>query len=156
MAVKEKVGADRSDMPANRLKLIHTGKVLKDDSTVEENGIKEGEFLVCMVTKDAPAPRPAAAAAAPAPAPAPTPTHVSAPAPAQSIPPSTGAAPPAQPAVEISPETVAMLTMMGNLSIAFNFALYYSYRINHKFRKVSPRLRRDTLLQLPGVTATSL
>lgn len=132
MAVKEKVGAERSDMPANRLKLIHTGKVLKDDSTVEENGIKEGEFLVCMVTKDAPAPRPATAAAA-APAPAPTPTHVSAPAPVQSTPPSTGAAPSAQPAVEISPETVAMLTMMGNLSIIYNFALCYSCRFNHEF-----------------------
>ncbi len=120
MTVKEKVGAGRSDMPASRLKLIHTGKVLKDDSTVEENGIKEGEFLVCMVTKDAPAPRPPAAAAAPAAGPALVPTHVSTPAQVQSTLPSAGAAPTAQPAVEISAETVAMLTAMGKRSIDYH------------------------------------
>ena len=29
-------------------KLIYAGRVLKDESTIAENGVKEGTFLVCM------------------------------------------------------------------------------------------------------------
>ena len=50
--MKEKIFAERSDFVVDRQKLIHSGKVLKDTSTVEEIGIKESEFLVCMVTKE--------------------------------------------------------------------------------------------------------
>jgi UV excision repair protein RAD23 len=50
--LKEKIFAERSDFVVDRQKLIHSGKVLKDTSTVEEIGIKESEFLVCMVTKE--------------------------------------------------------------------------------------------------------
>lgn len=39
------------EFPAAQLKLIHSGQILKDDSTLEEYKIKEDEFLVCMVTK---------------------------------------------------------------------------------------------------------
>jgi UV excision repair protein RAD23 len=36
---------------ASLQKLIHAGKVLKDESTLEESGVKDGTFLVCMVSK---------------------------------------------------------------------------------------------------------
>lgn len=40
-----------AEFPAAQLKLIHSGQILKDDSTLAEYKIKEEEFLVCMVTK---------------------------------------------------------------------------------------------------------
>ena len=51
------------------MKLIHSGKVLKDDQTIESCGIKPNDFLVVMVTK----PKKTAAAAPKTPAPAPAP-----------------------------------------------------------------------------------
>lgn len=51
--VKEKVEALKSDLPASRQKLIHAGKVLKDESVLGETGITENDFIVCMVTKEA-------------------------------------------------------------------------------------------------------
>jgi hypothetical protein len=32
------------------MKLISTGKVLADDTTLEAAGVKENDFIVCMVT----------------------------------------------------------------------------------------------------------
>mmetsp|Transcript_26119 Transcript_26119/g.36821 ORF Transcript_26119/g.36821 Transcript_26119/m.36821 type:complete len:428 (-) Transcript_26119:162-1445(-) len=67
------------------MKLIHSGKVLKDDQTIEGCNIKENDFLVVMVTKAkkaAAAPKPAATPA-PAPAAAATPAT---PAPAAATP----------------------------------------------------------------------
>ena len=59
------------------MKLIHSGKVLKDDAIIEGCGIKPNDFLVVMVTKakkaaaaPAPAPTPAAATEPKTPAPA--------------------------------------------------------------------------------------
>lgn len=73
------------------LKLIYTGKVLKDDQTVSQAGIKEGGFIVVMVTKKK------EQAAAPAPAPAPSAAPAAAAAPAQPVGPPASAAPaPAQ------------------------------------------------------------
>jgi len=67
--VKGIIELTNSDLLASNLKLIHSGKVLKDDATVESCGIKPNDFLVVMVTKAkkaaAPkAPVPAAATAA--------------------------------------------------------------------------------------------
>jgi UV excision repair protein RAD23 len=46
-------------------RLIHAGKVLKDEQTMTEAGVKEGTFLVCMVSKPkAAAPAPVSAARA--------------------------------------------------------------------------------------------
>lgn len=45
------IEATNAEFPAAQLKLIHSGKILKDESTLEEYKIKENEFLVCMVTK---------------------------------------------------------------------------------------------------------
>ncbi|KAH8076963.1 hypothetical protein JL720_10262 [Aureococcus anophagefferens] len=74
------------------MKLIHSGKVLKDEDTLADKGVTEQSFLVCMVTKpkrrrqargaraapprrQAPPPStPAPSAPAPTPAPAPAET----------------------------------------------------------------------------------
>ena len=32
---------------------MHAGKVLNDSATLESSGIKENDFIVCMVTKEA-------------------------------------------------------------------------------------------------------
>lgn len=49
--VKGVIEQQNAEFPAAQLKLIHSGQILKDDSTLEEYKIKEDEFLVCMVTK---------------------------------------------------------------------------------------------------------
>jgi UV excision repair protein RAD23 len=62
-AIKE---SQKSELPASSIKLIHSGKVLKDEDVVSSCGIKESDFLVVMVTKPKKvqtAPEPSAAAA---------------------------------------------------------------------------------------------
>ncbi|KAJ0399573.1 hypothetical protein P43SY_009632 [Pythium insidiosum] len=88
-AVKAKI-QELQSFPIDQQKLIHAGKVLKDDSPLSEYGVKENDFLVVMVTKPKTT-RPAAAPAAPAPAPTPAPAPA-APAPAAAAAPSTSAA----------------------------------------------------------------
>jgi hypothetical protein len=51
-AVKGKVASVRADMPAIRQKLIHAGKVLKDDATMQATQVAEGDFIVCMMSKE--------------------------------------------------------------------------------------------------------
>lgn len=51
LEVKRVIEATNAEFPAAQLKLIHSGKILKDEHTLEEYKIKEDEFLVCMVTK---------------------------------------------------------------------------------------------------------
>jgi hypothetical protein len=51
--VKDKVASVKADLPASRQKLIHAGKVLKDETPLNETGITENDFIVCMVTKEA-------------------------------------------------------------------------------------------------------
>jgi UV excision repair protein RAD23 len=46
-------------LAASSLKLIHTGKVLKDDDTLDSCGVKEGDFIVVMVAKPKKAAAPA-------------------------------------------------------------------------------------------------
>lgn len=62
----------KAELPAAQMKLIHSGKVLKDDDTIESCNIAATDFLVVMITKakKAPAPAPAAAESSSAPAPA--------------------------------------------------------------------------------------
>mmetsp|Transcript_17352 Transcript_17352/g.29028 ORF Transcript_17352/g.29028 Transcript_17352/m.29028 type:complete len:436 (+) Transcript_17352:74-1381(+) len=52
-AVKETIATQKPEFPAARQKLIHSGKVLKDDQVLSDTGIAENEFLVCMLTKEA-------------------------------------------------------------------------------------------------------
>ncbi|KAI2489166.1 XPC-binding domain [Fragilaria crotonensis] len=49
--IKQIIETTKADMPASSMKLIHSGKVLKDSDSVETCGIKENDFLVVMVTK---------------------------------------------------------------------------------------------------------
>lgn len=58
-----------ADLEVGRQKLIHKGKVLADDATVESTGVTETEFFVCMITA-----KPKATTRAPPPTPAPAPT----------------------------------------------------------------------------------
>lgn len=48
--VKRKIEQSKSELAADRQKLIHAGKVLLDDMIVADSGIKENEYIVCMVT----------------------------------------------------------------------------------------------------------
>jgi UV excision repair protein RAD23 len=51
--LKAKIQESRSDLIAERQKLIHAGKVLKDEQVVADLGLSESDFIVCMVTKEA-------------------------------------------------------------------------------------------------------
>lgn len=115
---KEIIEKALTDSPAASMKLIHSGKVLKDDQSIESCGIKPNDFLVVMITKAKKA-APTAAAATPAPA---TPAaseskkeeskaaETPAPAPAPSEPPAA----PARPVeAEFPAEVVSNLTSMG-------------------------------------------
>jgi len=68
--VKAIIEAEKSEFPADSMKLIHSGKVLKDNVTIESCNVKPNDFLVCMITK-------AKKKATPAPAPAPAPAQES-------------------------------------------------------------------------------
>mmetsp|Transcript_20847 Transcript_20847/g.48411 ORF Transcript_20847/g.48411 Transcript_20847/m.48411 type:complete len:466 (-) Transcript_20847:211-1608(-) len=121
----------KSDLPAAQMKLIKSGKVLKDEDVLSAIGVKENDFLVVMITKAkkaaaAPAsaaPAPAAASEAPkTPAPAAEKTTTTAPAPAAPAPTpaastattTTPAAPPApSSSAEFPAEAVTGLTAMG-------------------------------------------
>ncbi|KAI1398442.1 UV excision repair protein Rad23 [Hypoxylon fuscum] len=82
-ALKQKVSEEKGWDP-KALKLIYSGKILKDDDTVAAHKIEEKGYVVCMVSK--PKPAPAAAAASSSSAPPETPARSAA---------ATPAAPPA-------------------------------------------------------------
>ena len=48
--LKTKIQDSKPDYAIDRQKLIHTGKVLKDSQNISELGIKETDFIVCMLT----------------------------------------------------------------------------------------------------------
>ena len=50
--LKARIEGSNADFPADRLKLIIEGKVLKDTQTIAELNVTESSFIVCMVTKD--------------------------------------------------------------------------------------------------------
>lgn len=41
----------KPELPAANMKLIHSGKVLKDDDSIESCNIKPNAFLVVMISK---------------------------------------------------------------------------------------------------------
>lgn len=112
--------AAQAELPAEGMKLIHSGKVLKDEDTIEACNIKPNDFLVVMVSKPkkAAAPAPAAAPAAPeTPAPAVAAASAATTAVEETPAPAAAAAQPppapARPADDFSDETVANLTALG-------------------------------------------
>lgn len=124
-AVKAAIAVAKSELPAARQKLIHSGKVLKDAQVLSETGITENEFLVCMITKES---KPKAQAQSiPAPTATPTSTpQVSSPAPQATLqatpqattPSSTTTTTPSVPAAPVretalDPEAVRQLMDMG-------------------------------------------
>ncbi|RLN89178.1 hypothetical protein BBJ28_00012673 [Nothophytophthora sp. Chile5] len=96
--VKQKIEGLQGFAAAQQ-KLIHAGKVLKDDSTLATYSVKENDFLVVMVTK----PKAAKPAATPAPAPA-------------AVPASTPAAAAAAPAATPAPAVAAPSTSAASSS----------------------------------------
>jgi UV excision repair protein RAD23 len=54
LALKMKIESTKPELSlaVDRQKLIHAGKVLKDDQTVSSLGISETDFIVCMVSKE--------------------------------------------------------------------------------------------------------
>jgi len=64
--VKTVIETAKSELPAASMKLIHSGKVLKDDDKIETVKIKPNDFLVVMIAKAKKSPTPKAAIAAPA------------------------------------------------------------------------------------------
>ncbi|KAH6653969.1 XPC-binding domain-containing protein [Truncatella angustata] len=88
-AVKQRISDEKGWDPKAQ-KLIYSGKILKDEDTVQSYKIEEKGFVVCMVNKPKPAP-----AAAPAPAPAASSSSANVPQTPASARTATPAAPPA-------------------------------------------------------------
>lgn len=111
--------SQKAELPASTLKLIHSGKILKDEDTIGACGVKENEFLVVMVTKAkkvaAAPPKVETAPAEAAPAAEPTPTNATAAATATTTPAPTATTTPSAPraADTFSEEVVTNLTSMG-------------------------------------------
>ncbi|KAG1364407.1 ubiquitin receptor RAD23b [Cocos nucifera] len=82
MAVKKNIEdiQGKDNYPWGQQLLIHNGKVLKDESTLEENKVSEDGFLVVMLSKSKTSGATGASSTAQPPAPAPAPTPASAPA----------------------------------------------------------------------------
>jgi len=109
LGLKAKVAQAKPDLPADTQKLVFAGKVLQDGATLQDSGIKDGDFLVIMVAKPKPTSSAGVATGASS-----SPSVPSAPAaaPAQAVVPSAahmagmvGGGP--------SPETIQMLCEMG-------------------------------------------
>lgn len=132
--VKTIIEKEKSELPASSMKLIHSGKVLKDTDTIASCQLKPNAFLVVMISKakkkaepkPAAAPAPAEVPATPAPAPAPATAPATAPpppaettsssvaaTPAGSAPSAATPSAPSPAANDVPEEAVASLTAMG-------------------------------------------
>mmetsp|Transcript_25060 Transcript_25060/g.37027 ORF Transcript_25060/g.37027 Transcript_25060/m.37027 type:complete len:434 (+) Transcript_25060:144-1445(+) len=126
--VKGVIESAKSELPAANMRLIFSGKVLKDADALESCGVKENDFLVVMVAKPKKAATPAPAPSAPAPATpvgtssSPTPsggatatstTQEAAATPAVAAQTATPAAPERPATSEFPAEVVANLTVLG-------------------------------------------
>ncbi|CAA7055599.1 unnamed protein product [Microthlaspi erraticum] len=103
--VKKAIETSNAELyPAPQQMLIHQGKILKDETTLEENSVAEKSFIVIMMSK----PKVSSSGASTASAPAPAPPAVSA---AQAQPAQTVATPQVSaPAVSVPQPTSAIAT----------------------------------------------
>ncbi|KAI1410139.1 UV excision repair protein Rad23 [Hypoxylon sp. FL1857] len=99
--LKQRV-AEEKGWDAKALKLIYSGKILKDEETVAAHKIEEKGYVVCMVSKPKPAPATASSSSAPPETPARSAAATPA-APAAPAPSSTAAAAPATPSPAPAP-----------------------------------------------------
>ena len=51
LALKQKISKVQPESPTERQKLIHSGRILADDKSLDFYGIKNGDFVVMMITK---------------------------------------------------------------------------------------------------------
>ncbi|KAK4158428.1 XPC-binding domain-containing protein [Chaetomidium leptoderma] len=102
-AVKQRISEERGWDPKLQ-KLIYSGKILKDEDTVESYKIEEKGFVVCVVNK--PKPAPAAESSTPAVPATPAPAQTSTPAP-PAAPAQTSGAAAAAPATPTPTRTAA-------------------------------------------------
>ncbi|CAE7820563.1 RAD23D [Symbiodinium sp. CCMP2592] len=49
--LKAMVFARKPEMPPEQQKILHKGKVLQDEQTLEERGVADGDFVVIMTAK---------------------------------------------------------------------------------------------------------
>ena len=111
--MKAKIEAAKPELAVDRQKLIHAGKVLKDDQTVSSLSISESDFIVCMVTKETAKPKiDAVPAAAPVAAPSVAPSSAPATSTTAAVPAATTTAP-AESNPFVTNEAVESLTAMG-------------------------------------------
>lgn len=80
-ALKIKIAEIRKDMPSERQKIVHAGKILSDNATLEECGVKDGDFVVITLSKPKPAVEDSTPASCAPPPPAPAPAEASIPVP---------------------------------------------------------------------------
>ncbi|KAJ3103730.1 hypothetical protein HDU97_009904 [Phlyctochytrium planicorne] len=114
--VKRKVEEAKGFVAAQQ-KLIHSGKVLDDESTVEGCKIQEKDFLVLMVVKPKTQPTAAPASTSTAAAPAPAPAATANPAtPAQPAASAAAATPAPTPTTAAAPAVTATPTPAENIS----------------------------------------
>jgi len=103
-AVKTKIEAEHQH-PVATQRLIHAGRILEDNKTLESYNITETDFLVLMLKKVAAPAKPATPASTPAPTPAPV-QHAPQPTP-QPVQPTPQPTPPTQPATSSPPPSSA-------------------------------------------------
>ncbi|KAI0480292.1 XPC-binding domain-containing protein [Xylariaceae sp. FL0804] len=112
-AVKQRISEEKGWDPKAQ-KLIYSGKILKDEDTVETYKIEEKGFVVCMVNKPKPAPAASASSSAVPETPARSSAATPAAPPAPSHAANAAAAPPATP----SPAPAAGASPAGDTSMA--------------------------------------
>lgn len=81
-SLKNRISEEHGLGEPSTQKLIYSGKVLKDDDTLTGAGVKDGGFIVIMISKAKPKPKPVPVAA-PAPEPVASPAPAAAAAPAE-------------------------------------------------------------------------
>jgi len=107
--LKKKVASLRPEFPVDKILLVHSGKILPDEVTVQDGGLKEGDFVVVTIPKPKAAPPSSPLLASNSAASATAPSAVTAPSVAVAVAPTAPAeAPAAAPAVAAAAAAAAV------------------------------------------------